>query len=154
MKEQKRQGTFAGVGVWIVERDGQELAHRGDRVQVKATVGFPIKESYLESYICFGVRVILMGEYLYGSWGKCDSVNTSIRTKSEFFIADTWEGCFSAALAFLSKEEAVLQKAIDVRKQALIDAENPASEVVAEYGPDDDANTAEDDDEPEDDDND
>ena len=117
MKEESRQGTFAGVGEWIIERDGQEPTGNGGMVMVKVTTRLPLNYKFK----CFDPRldkrIMTLDERLvYDFGGTEDEYPLDYRTRSLWFQEDTWEKCFSAALDYISKQEAIVQKAIDKKK--------------------------------------
>jgi hypothetical protein len=107
----------------IIERQGQEHPSRGDRVSVYGSIEFPGRE--ISERLRFGNRVLVMGTGLDRYWGYRSP--EFLRRTREFF-SDTWAKAEKAALEHCEMELQKLIDALEVRHQALIDADKEEKE--------------------------
>ena len=110
------------VARYEIERNGQELPTKGNKVVVKATLLLDsAKDTSLSDNICFGIDVF--GEGLHSYWGRGLSLNYDDRSKTKTFSGIRFRELFREAEEFCLSEISKINEALEVRHQALLDAD-------------------------------
>ena len=110
------------VARYEVERSGQELPTKSNKVVVKATLLLDsAKDTSLSDEICFGFDVF--GESLYSYWGRGLSLTNDDRAKTKTFSGVRFRELFREAEEYCLSEIRKINEALEVRHQALLDAD-------------------------------
>jgi len=120
MAEAAREGAFAGVGWWIIERHAAEHPVQGTKFFVCTTIYLPADtRERLRSDLQFGFRLSLFSEPLRATWGKPTTrENTPYRCRRAYTPGPTWPEAFDMAEEIMRSEEYILLTALDGRKPA------------------------------------
>jgi hypothetical protein len=114
-----------------IRRDGQQPPSVGNKVVTKLTIGLPGDEDSLLSTIYFGDKVTVgtraqnfsqVPDKLYGGWGQWNE-ETRMRENYAIFITEKWSDGFALARTFGLAEVQKLIDALNVRAEALRNAE-------------------------------
>lgn len=120
--EKKFENVFGIEGMNIVlTRKGQNEISDNDEVVVTSTLELPCEKGYILNAMRFFDRVEMYGENLRETWGNQKSNECRYHTSTH--KASTWKTAFENAEHYAFQEAGNLKRAIDVRNQALIDAE-------------------------------
>jgi hypothetical protein len=132
---------FFNVGahdLCALERAGQEPAQKSDRIQVRLYVALEGRQQASEDFkrvsthlcdeIMFGNRVLIMNSPLTWYWGEYSGLFENKRVKTCVFSADTFALAEAEAESFARVELEKLYKALDIRAEALRQAEDEADE--------------------------
>ena len=105
-------------------RKGQDVPASSDRVVVRFTIAIPAKNEgkTIEPALIFGMRVNIMGEWLYGDWGMANKLNTH-RLLYDHGYGYTWREAAELAVATHTESITNLLDQIAMRKKALEDAD-------------------------------
>ena len=105
-----------------VRRGGQNGANVDDLVWARGRLCLPIdpKTSQIPDAIQFGTRVRILGTPLGEHWG---SQYEGMRAASEIYDAKTWREAMDGVEELVRGELQKLLDALEVRHQALVDAE-------------------------------
>ena len=109
------------VARYEIERSGQESPAKGNKVVVSATL--TLSGSYDTSpsdEICLGIKVF--GEGLYPYWGR-ELTNNDDRSKTKTFSGVRFRELFREAEEYCLSEIRKINEALEVRHQALLDAD-------------------------------
>lgn len=106
----------------ILARCGQDAPHASDRVKAKFTVVLPSNDNgeSLVPELRFGMRVCIMGEWLYDNWGVDAEDGRSLY---ECGYGNTWREAAEYAVATNEENINSLLEQIAIRKKALEDAD-------------------------------
>lgn len=105
-------------------RIGQELPSKGNRVMVKGSICLPcnVDSKYLHNDLCFVEKCSVGGNKLNSFWGAYN-FELKMQELTQQFYADTWKEAFTQAEVWADNELQKLIDALEVREQALKDAE-------------------------------
>lgn len=112
----------------VVAREGIQDPAAGDKIHVSCTIQLPVcgtGKSFLHKSLMFGERVRLFREPLLSTWG---SLREGCRCKQKSLYGWNWVKLFDKAEARGKKELRKLRMALNIRRDALMDAEKQIHE--------------------------
>jgi hypothetical protein len=120
MAEATREGAFAGVGWWTIERHAAEHPVEGTKFVVCAAIYLPADtHERLRPDLQFGLRLTLFSEWLRATWGKPTTrENTPYRCRRTYAAGPTWPEAFAIAEEIIQNEEHKFLGALHARKPA------------------------------------
>ena len=109
--------------VVVYSRQGQQNPAEGDQICLQAQIRLPNEKinNFLVPSLRFGERCEFAGEILRRDWGYHDDGN--YRRHNHQFFSSTWRDAMLKASSYVEEEIQRLKKVLDVRAQALTDAE-------------------------------
>lgn len=129
MMEKEIQGFKSGA-IAEITRIGQDRPASSNKVRVCVTIYLPTENDKLIDNLRFGNNCRIFSKYLYEDWGfACDEdLNPELkyvgwRYEWENIVCETWKEAFDRAEELVLKELGELDRLIEEREQALIDAE-------------------------------
>jgi hypothetical protein len=111
----------------IARRKGQQIPSIGDLVKVEMLVCLPCEKdgsrfiNKIVSNLQYGTRAQICGEFMWEDWG---TPSGEYRVNSCFAEASTWKSAVEKLATNIESDITNLLSEIEIRKQALRDAEN------------------------------
>jgi hypothetical protein len=115
-------------GFYEITRGGQVPPAESNEIQVCAKIFLPKEEDSsidgsLVTQLRFKRKLSIVGEPLDQNWGSTSESAKGYRRRTEEFQSNKWKKAFAEAIEYCHCELMKLEKALEEREKALIDAE-------------------------------